>query len=108
MRVKKSLQFIFSIIFLTGICFTVFNYLPLVEEETTGQDIEMNKKAGQEDTSGSDTETDSDGDDNNKSDLNTCSFNGLSNIKCSNYLFTTDNTNYLFLFAHTIIQPPKI
>lgn len=66
----KKIRFIFVFIFLSGMIFTVFQYLPLLEEETPGHRIELAKKAKAEnpaDGDGDDTDEDcSDDDDSEK------------------------------------------
>ncbi len=89
-------------------CFTVFNYMPFLEEETPGHHLEMSKKAETNNDTAKDGACDSDVDGSDDSDLYTSTLSTLTNNHSSNFIFLSKSNKYRFLFANTIIQPPKI
>lgn len=100
----KKLRFIFVLIFLSGMLFTVFQYVPILEEEAQNHGVELAKKATEDDSSGNDgDETDSDGDDAIYHSLN-FNFTDL-NSKTHSYLSFKDS--YFSFFQKITIPPPK-
>lgn len=88
--------------------FTIFNYLPILEEETVGHRVEMAKKGNSNDCSNNDGENDGDTDDNNESAVDAFYETGLLVKLSTAQYFYTKNKSYRHLYANTITPPPKL
>jgi hypothetical protein len=103
----NKLKYIFICIFLSGMIFTVINYLPLIEEEVSSKKIEVCKKVNPgESPEGFDNETEGDNEADNL-------FNNSLNFDWSS-LFIKEHTyvntfkDYFFLSEDRSTPPPKI
>ena len=84
--------------------FTVFQYLPVLEEEAQGNTTELAKKSTEDDCSGDDNdETDSDSDDalNNHFNYN------IANNYSKSHSYPFKNEHYNSFFQKINIPPPK-
>lgn len=101
----KKLRFIFIFIFLAGMIFTVFQYVPILEEEAQNHGSELAKKDTEDNSSNSNDgdETDSDSNDAIYHSLN---FNFTDvNPKTNSYPSFKDC--YYSFFQKITIPPPK-
>lgn len=99
----KKLRFIFIFIFLTGMMCTIFQYVPILEEEVA-HNTELSKKGTEDDTSGSDgDETDSDSDDAINHYMN---FN-FTDLYSKTNSYTSSTDDYSSFFQKINIPPPK-
>ena len=102
----KLIKSIFVFVFLLSMVYTIFQYLPLTEEESQNQNTELCKKSSENDSSDDDSnETDSDNDDNELSGSLDYLFIKLDAAK---YNFIVKNNFYNFRFQKINIKPPKI
>jgi hypothetical protein len=108
----KKLRFIFIFVFLSGMLFTVFQYVPILEEETPGHRVELTKKAKAGDLEGGDSDTstdDCDNDDDTAQEFNYYLSETLSYIKSnSNFAFSDKSDFYKYLLEHIDTPPPKV
>ena len=91
--------------------FTIFNYLPILEEETLGHRVEMAKKAKSGEPSGKSgdaAESDGDTDDSNESDIDTFYRFALAEKICTAQSYYCKHNSYRHLYANTITPPPKL
>ena len=91
--------------------FTIFNYLPILEEETQGHRVEMAKKdkSGEPSSKTSnDAESDGDTDDSNESDIDNLYQFALAEKINTTQKFYCKNNSYRHLYANTITPPPKL
>jgi hypothetical protein len=107
----KKLRFIFIFVFLSGMIFTVFQYLPLLEEETAGNGIEISKKTQQQDSSDGDTAStdgDSNEDDDSEQEMNYCSTNtyALLNVYATSNFYIPPSF-YTYHLEQKDTPPPK-
>ncbi|MEO6304691.1 MAG: hypothetical protein ABIP51_16135 [Bacteroidia bacterium] len=101
----KNARLIFVFIFLSGMLFTVFQYIPILEEETQNHNTELAKKGSEDDTSGNDgDESDSDSDDAIFHSLN-FSFTDLYSNTCA---YSIKRDNYKSFFQKINTPPPKV
>lgn len=104
--VFTGLRYFFVTIFLAGMVFTVLNYIPILEEETSGHIVELCKKAPQKD--GSDSTNDCDGDDTTESELNEYSPFSFSNLSSSGQKIANKDGIYRLPYYNSITPPPKL
>ena len=84
--------------------FTVFQYIPILEEETQGHSTELAKKANEDDSSSNDdVETDSDVDD----ALNSFFIFNFNTVDSKSDLRATTKKDYNSFFQKINIPPPK-
>jgi len=92
--------------------FTVFQYVPILEEETPGHKVELAKKAKQGDLSDGDSDgadEDCDGDDDSEQEMNYyCSGAYTSFYVNKKSSFSNGNSFYKYLLEHKDTPPPKI
>ena len=93
-------------LFLLSMLFTVFNYLPIIEEETPGHLIELCKKQQQKE--GSDTSNDSDTDDNTETGLNDYTLFSISSLFSSGQKIADKGSIYRLPYSNSITPPPKL
>lgn len=99
---KKS-GFIFILIFLSGMIYTVFQYMPILEEDVEYQTTELAKKSCEDDHSG---------DENDESDVDDA-LNIFFQFNFANSYFKThprsvNKEDYSSFFQKITIPPPKI
>lgn len=86
--------------------YTIFQYLPLTEEESQNQNTELCKKSSENDSSDDDSnETDSDNE--NKEFSGSFGFLFIK-LDAAKYNFIAKNNFYNFRFQKINIKPPKI
>ncbi len=84
--------------------FTVFQYIPILEEETRAHSTELAKKAGEDDSNGNDdVESDSDVDD----ALNSSFIFNFNMLSSKTTLRATTKKDYNSFFQKITIPPPK-
>jgi hypothetical protein len=103
----KKAQFILIHFFLLGMLFTVFQYLPILEEEVPGHRTELVKKVKENDKTGSDDSNDVEDSDND--DIKT---EMISNIT-GHYAFSQESKDNFYIkiplyksLISTINTPP--
>lgn len=102
MPTVKILKFIFIMIFLSGMFFTVITYLPLIEEEPVSSKVELLKK------------TQSSESDDNEGDPDTDPFNykehnfTLSNLPQTAHRYISSFDHYFYLEETGNNPPPKV
>lgn len=106
-----KIRFIFVFIFLAGMIFTVFQFIPILEEENAGHKIELLKKIKQncsgdgDSTTGSDEDCD---DDHSGKDLNHFFPSVHASYHSGNKaLFPSGNNMYKYLLEHECSRPPR-
>lgn len=91
--------------------FTVFQYVPILEEETPGHRVELTKKVKQNDLEGGDA--DCTGDDYDNEDDSQQEFNYLFSETIGSYktntlsLYSSTNSFYKYLLEQKDTPPPK-
>ncbi len=93
-------------LFLLSMLFTVFNYLPIIEEETPGHLIELCKKQQQKE--GSDTSNDSDSDDNTETEINDYTLFSVSKLSATGQIIADKGSIYRLPYYNSITPPPKL
>jgi len=91
--------------------FTVFQYVPILEEETHGHKIELVKKAKQADLSGTDGDSadeDCDNDDTEQEFNYYCSDTYAGLHANSKQNFSNKNNFYKYLLEQKDTPPPKV
>lgn len=84
--------------------YTVFQYVPILEEEVPHNNTELAKKGTEDDTSGNGSdETDADGDDAIYDHFNF----GLTDLYSKTHTYPTNKENYTSFFQKINIPPPK-
>ncbi len=87
-----------------GMTFTVFQYVPILEEEAQNHGTELAKKGTEDDSSGNDgDESDSDSDDAIYHSLN---FN-FADLHSKTHLYPSLKDSYFSFFQKITIPPPK-
>ncbi len=108
----KKLRFIFVFVFLAGMIFTVFQYIPLLEEETHGHKTELTKKVKQgnlSDGDGDSSDEDSDNDDDSEQEFNYYYSDAYTYFHLSSKQhFSNTNNLYKYLLEHKDTPPPKV
>jgi len=100
----KKIKYIFVFIFLTGMIYTVFQYVPILEEEAQNHGIELAKKGTEDNSSDGDgDEIDSDSADAIYDHLN---FN-FASLYSKTHLFKSSVDDYNSFFQKITIPPPK-
>ena len=103
----KKTPTIFICISLFAMILTVFQYIPLLEEES-GPDTELCKKAKEtDDTSGDDDSCDNDSNENDRDQLNEFFNFTYFTGDASSYSFYLKNIIYLFPEKSIITPPPR-
>jgi hypothetical protein len=105
----KKIRRIFIFIFLAGMIFTVFQYLPILEEEAPSHRVELVKKAKQLDPTDDGDNADDDCDDDAEQDLDyLCAgvYNSFYSFQKS--LFNSKNHAYKYQLANIHTPPPKV
>ncbi|MBL7911919.1 MAG: hypothetical protein JNJ41_12750 [Bacteroidia bacterium] len=83
--------------------YTIFQYIPILEEEVPHNNTELAKKGTEDDTSGNDDETDSDADDAINHYVN---FN-FTDLYSKTNSYTSNKDDYNSFFQKINIPPPK-
>jgi hypothetical protein len=99
----KASRFIFIFIFLSGMIFSIFQYIPFLQDETIGPNNELAKKTCEDDTSGDDgDETKTEGDAINE--FFNINFNAIYSVT---HPFPSNKDDYNSFFQKINIPPPK-
>lgn len=91
--------------------FTVFQYLPILEEEAPSHKTEMAKKGKQNNLNGGDNDSSDDdsNDDNSEEDLNSLSATFYSAYTSAGEShFITGNNLYKYLLEQKFAPPPRV
>lgn len=104
----KKLNSIFVFIFLTGICLTLLNYFPLLEEEGLTHNLELVKKDCKDDTSGNDNQGDDNDPEIEKTDLWNIGHFQRFNLSVSLKIFLYTTQIYDCVLSKISTPPPQV
>ena len=92
--------------------FTVFQYVPILEEETTGHRVELTKKMKQNDLEGGDSDctgNDFDNDNDSEQEFNYCDSQNTHGFKPNaKLLYSNTSSFYKYLLDQKDTPPPKV
>ncbi|WP_317896786.1 hypothetical protein [Aurantibacillus circumpalustris] len=92
--------------------FTVFQYVPILEEETPGHRVELTKKAKQNDLEGGDSDCtgdDMDNDDDSQEDYNYYFYENFGSFQTlTKPFYTSTDSFYKYLLEQKDTPPPKV
>jgi hypothetical protein len=104
----KTYQYFFVVLFLGSMLFTVFQYMPILEEEIHVSKT-LSKKANDPLTEdGADDDANDDGDDDDKDEFFDRSNNNDLALLSSNSKFNALHENYLQLVFNISTPPPEL
>ncbi|PBQ34636.1 hypothetical protein CNR22_23610 [Sphingobacteriaceae bacterium] len=106
----KKIRFIFVFVFLAGMLFTVFQYIPILEEEPHGHKVELAKKVKADSSADGDDDKDADSDDDDsEQELNYFFLSEYASLYSNHSIhFSHRNNLYSYLLESKDTPPPKI
>lgn len=105
----KKHRFIFVFLFLAGMIFTVFQYIPILEEELAAHSHVTQKKSDPKEPSDDNgADQDDDQNDDNESDLDHCVLQGSMLLVISKQSYIRPYFLYTSLKNSITTPPPKI